>query len=340
MKKHKKTLPLEVTNLYKSHGILDAAAEILGQAEATPVSERKIITPLHPEGIVANIRQYAEAMFVSANRDYLDYIDFSTAKYILSVLHWSRYKEIYSFSREMVELLADGSMTIPIEALHLLPFPCLYVQMEGRENDGFIADSYDGDNGKVLRLTFLKDDGTDTLYRFFEFDLSKNDTIDEALRWQTKQTKDSLARMGQEDSIIEDYSVDEVSVAFSLLLYLCCQNAEIKESSETASLHKNGRTKEEIASDSFRSVRKWTAGEEITRKIKVLSKKKPQAVKEYYQQKASSSKRPHIRAAHYHHYWTGKRDGSEERKLIVKWLQPTFINGDSEDLTVKTTKFE
>ena len=36
------------------------------------------------------------------------------------------------------------------------------------------------------------------------------------------------------------------------------------------------------------------------------------------EQKPGTSKRPHIRAVHYHHFWTGKKDSSE-RKLIMKW---------------------
>jgi hypothetical protein len=36
-----------------------------------------------------------------------------------------------------------------------------------------------------------------------------------------------------------------------------------------------------------------------------------------------SSPRPHMRAAHWHHYWTGPLKG--ERKLIVKWLHPVLV---------------
>ena len=33
--------------------------------------------------------------------------------------------------------------------------------------------------------------------------------------------------------------------------------------------------------------------------------------------------RPHMRRAHWHHYWVGPRDG--ERKLVLKWLAPTMV---------------
>lgn len=35
------------------------------------------------------------------------------------------------------------------------------------------------------------------------------------------------------------------------------------------------------------------------------------------------TKRPHMRRAHWHHYWTGPRDG--ERKLVLKWIAPTMV---------------
>ena len=35
--------------------------------------------------------------------------------------------------------------------------------------------------------------------------------------------------------------------------------------------------------------------------------------------------RPHMRRAHWHRYWTGPMDG--ERRLVLKWLAPTAVNG-------------
>lgn len=41
--------------------------------------------------------------------------------------------------------------------------------------------------------------------------------------------------------------------------------------------------------------------------------------------------RSHIRRAHYHHYWTGPKDG--ERTLVVRWLHPILVAGGVEDLS-------
>ena len=45
--------------------------------------------------------------------------------------------------------------------------------------------------------------------------------------------------------------------------------------------------------------------------------------------------RPYMRCAHWHSYWTGKKDGSEERKIIVKWLPPTYCSGITNEVVVR-----
>lgn len=35
----------------------------------------------------------------------------------------------------------------------------------------------------------------------------------------------------------------------------------------------------------------------------------------------------HMRRAHWHHYWTGPRDQTENRKIILHWVAPTFVSG-------------
>lgn len=41
--------------------------------------------------------------------------------------------------------------------------------------------------------------------------------------------------------------------------------------------------------------------------------------------------RPHMRRAHWHHYWIGPRDG--ERKLVLKWVAPTMVGSKVKSAT-------
>lgn len=47
-----------------------------------------------------------------------------------------------------------------------------------------------------------------------------------------------------------------------------------------------------------------------------------------------STHRPHSRRGHWHHFWTGKRSEPENRKLVLQWVEPTFVGGKSTDATL------
>ena len=47
-----------------------------------------------------------------------------------------------------------------------------------------------------------------------------------------------------------------------------------------------------------------------------------------------ASPRPHIRRAHWHSFWVGKRDQPDARSVTLKWLPPIPVNVQGvEDLT-------
>ena len=47
-----------------------------------------------------------------------------------------------------------------------------------------------------------------------------------------------------------------------------------------------------------------------------------------------ASPRPHIRRAHWHSFWVGKKDQPDARSVTLKWLPPIPVNVPGvEDLT-------
>lgn len=46
--------------------------------------------------------------------------------------------------------------------------------------------------------------------------------------------------------------------------------------------------------------------------------------------------RPHIRRAHWHHFWTGPRSG--ERRLVLPWLHPIIVAGGEIVPVVRTVE--
>ncbi|MCD8491987.1 MAG: hypothetical protein LRY51_08830, partial [Geovibrio sp.] len=62
----------------------------------------------------------------------------------------------------------------------------------------------------------------------------------------------------------------------------------------------------------------FTVGESIGQKLREQSF--------HTHGKKGKVKRPHLRRAHWHGYWTGPRDG--EQSFILKWLPPVFVDSE------------
>lgn len=80
----------------------------------------------------------------------------------------------------------------------------------------------------------------------------------------------------------------------------------------------------------------WDCGKDTSEKIHKINLDGKKV--NYVYEKSSpvgheSAKSPHSRKDHWHHFWTGKR-GTEERKLILKWVAPMFINDGTDEVSV------
>ena len=228
--------------------------------------------------------------------------------------------------------------SFPVAAFSEMPFPSIYVEVEKFDLfDGFLAEMVPGsrDVPNQLLLIFLKDEGSDVAYETWHLPLNCS-SIRESIEACIKKSNQSLEAFGH-DRVTEFSSYGKIEKSISLLAYLCCENAEIRESYETISV-RSGKPRN-ISSPKFDAVRKWEVGAEITRTIKA-GRKNP--VYEPLPERGSGSpKRPHMRRGHYSHYWTGKKDGSEERKIIVRWISPLFVNADgSAELPFHKTKIK
>src|SRR5262249_43973173 len=75
---------------------------------------------------------------------------------------------------------------------------------------------------------------------------------------------------------------------------------------------------------------RWEVGCRLGAALRrALSKRKPTALTGTH-----ASSRPHIRRAHWHSFWTGKRDQPDARSAILKWLPPIPVDvQDVEELT-------
>lgn len=133
---------------------------------------------------------------------------------------------------------------------------------------------------------------------------------------------------------------DTAMFLMQFILYLAAANSDIRQSSITKDTYKkpaNGKIK-----NKFSEVQIWETGYVVGPRIKKTLADMRRAEKEYagdLPKGSHKSPRPHYRQAHWHHYWTGQRNDVAGRKLVLHWVEGTFVNAkDESDIPVVVHK--
>lgn len=329
-----KCIPLEVTNF-------------LSSKYNSPWNELETLHKLNGTDIHWNKLCYlpAEAIFeMLTNKGYPENMVLMDMFILTAVASWRMYKQIYSFDSEMEKLLSEQEtleLVIPVEVLNNLPYPCIYIDVNSKEGiDGFFVyfrSSFSTSNQKfkpVLELFFIviKEESKFTP---LSIRLEEGKTLKESI----KETINLREKNAEEDISIISNAVFKESLKLlpffmQLVLYICAENKEIEENPVQKKITKKPSDKKYIK-DKFREVQKWDLGTQtgmVIRKIQKRNSSKPDKeadVNEDYIPKEGAAKRPHSRRGHWHHFWTGKRN-TEERKLVLRWVAPTFIHKEVE----------
>ena len=117
------------------------------------------------------------------------------------------------------------------------------------------------------------------------------------------------------------------------VLYLCSQAAEIKDSGagkRVPTRPKLQKTKKGMRIFAPDHPSRWEVGYRLGAALRqALSEHEPAEPTGTH-----ASPRPHIRRAHWHSFWVGKRDQPDARSVTLKWLPPIPVNVQGvEDLT-------
>ena len=254
---------------------------------------------------------------------------------------WRKNKVIYAFDPELVATLkeqaeeTEDTDILPADLLLHPPYPIIYIKANGLlENvDGFFywAD-YDTEHGTTeLRIQWLINSFSASFPQVMH--LIPGATVRECV-WDTIQrTKENL----KEPSVTEMVPVNQIAgamlSALQLVLYLCASNADLREDPPGIYIPDSERHKKVVKiEDKAREVKSFSVGVRIgaaIRKAKARS-----SANEPAESGTGSAKRPHSRRGHWHHYWTGPKDG--KRELILKWTAPTFIHAEDIDDNIVT----
>ena len=260
---------------------------------------------------------------------------------VAALAPWRLSKEIYVIDPEMQELLfgqADDLRLDPEILLHL-PCQCFYIQfgtplrVSGDDYDGVFVhlESDVHTEDRELRLLYLQDrDGfcvpfglpIHLDYETIEEGLQHTD--EEAYRnieneLPDKKEKIRRIQIGAENR--EEF-VLALKCTLQIVLYLCAQNAEVEPDPKQ---RPRPQRKDDIK-DRYSEVHKWNVGVRIGSAVRAYKKSEAQSSVKGKTSGTHASLRPHMRRGHWHNFWMGPRNDPTQRRLVLKWVAPTFIN--------------
>ncbi|MBI3654047.1 MAG: hypothetical protein HY231_23700 [Acidobacteria bacterium] len=259
---------------------------------------------------------------------------------IAALAAWRMTRGIYRFDETIFQALWDTPIdsTIPVEVLYRLPEWCVYIETPSRVNAafslrGFFAYLDEDANTGAEELRIVADLDVGLLPFFVHL---THGTLREGVEASLIEARHQARKHGAAfDVPIEDHAKEQAGVLaplVSLLLYLCSLNSEIRDEKGTdrrprnPGLTKTRRGKKLIPAQSPTI---WDVGFRLGAAIRHA----------HEQERGESangthaSPRTHVRRAHWHSYWIGKRD-STDRNIILKWLPPIAVNVDDEELPV------
>jgi hypothetical protein len=244
---------------------------------------------------------------------------------------WRISQRIYRFDPALFDELWNTTVTdIPTEIFKRLPEWCIYIEIPRPPVRGvFVHLECDANTGREeLRFVFdLVDGKLDQLLPIL-LHLNKKtvaDSLESVYQEAEKQALAHSINVAVERAESEIARAKILPNALSLVLYLCSINADYAR--PDAPLPK--RTK--------RGLRLFAPDTptilEVGINVGAALRRAYAYCRENDADGAGSPVRPHVRRAHYHHFWTGPKTNQE---LIVKWLAPILVNIDKGE--IETTK--
>lgn len=272
----------------------------------------------------------------------------TNADILVGAYAWLKFKACFSFDQTLYDSLVnntDDMKKIPINVLTQMPAPSVYIDLKDDDFSGVLAyldfdfsDETDVQKGKgeyrrsylVLTPIRMSEDGIVPLSSVSVPLL--NMPIEEV--WKDERNFFYNSCIGVAPFVVIEKAFQDMVALFNrisyvipLLLYLCTERPDITK------VTKRGRTAVEKIKTSPQAVR-WDVGVRIGTALRLgLSRASDDDGEVEEDTKDSPVKRnrspkAHIRRAHWHHFWVGKKD-SNERKLVLRWMPPISVMIDN-----------
>lgn len=252
----------------------------------------------------------------------------------LVIADWLVNKQVFEFSDELLQALIDTDASdLSSQMLEHLPFNTFCIDLS--EN------SLKSLNKKVgLLLISIIPFGDVT--KIYTVQVDKNGNV---LNMVGMNVSDEPPEGFEEKSVIKGCSIEKnipdtknimLEVIISILMYLSSDKPDIRENEISKKRYRKPSSSKHIKNKP-REIQKWDVGYRYAASIKKYRQQNNSSLS-VNENSNSGSKKPHIRKAHWHHYWTGAR-GSANRKLVLRWIDSCLVNVQFEsDLPVVSHK--
>lgn len=248
----------------------------------------------------------------------------SVAAELTACWTWRQNKVIYWVNEDLASVLAEQAQdmtdadVLPVELLMHLPYPCIYVKVKLVENfDGFWAwVDFDLNRGAPeLRLQFVNDDMSASVFQVLH--LLPGATLGECIADTINETAKNI------EHPVPVFKSKEIAntvlAAVQIILYIVSENAEIEDEYPLVKSRERKKIEDKAGEIDLKIV-----GVRMGAAIRRAKKR----IDSEYLEGTGRRVRPHARRGHWHHYWTGPKNG--DRKLILKWTAPTMIHPEEE----------
>lgn len=257
------------------------------------------------------------------------------AERIAPVCSWALGQGIYRVDPDLSHAVIETKLPdiFPLDIFSKLPEYCIYTETPhdlyekiGLFNGpaprihGFFA--YINDSGTmefpILKIAMDMDNGIYSVPIKLDPHLTLKDAI--SLFKEDERNKDVLLKK------ISDVAAETLAPLLSLLLYICSDKPEIDN------LREPGTAPHRVEPKKVKKGFRFFVPHEP--RIWVIGEKTGKAIRKYVSGDGlSKAKRPHLRRAHWHGYWHGKKGLQEFRPV---WLSPIAVNADRDEKTEKS----
>jgi hypothetical protein len=278
-------------------------------------------------------RQWAEIIRDEMGNDYLGTSDKWPMCTRIAVAGTWRYGQgVYEFDPDVLAAIAESAVpkNIPPSVLLRLPEWCIYVPTPtmtflGENMLGFFAtldrcDINDATRYDAMQL-MIDIDGRTVAYHIYLSGGSIVDSMKIMYNDYVKHVPHATKEITPNDL---DDVVRDLTPIVSIVLYICGDEPDISGKNEPIYIPRKSEPKRIKGAQRMfpaSAPKVWQVGQTIGETIR----------------KAKSGadggggrgrKRPHLRRGHFHGAWSGKMDGSEERKYKLNWWPPIMVAAD------------